>query len=278
MKAFKRILCLALVLVVSMMALSACGSVWSVDLTDPAKPEITSTTYFSEEELAMDMGELSGEEASGVTLLDSLKADNPDLELKDAAIDGVKYKYTEDYSYVKNPDNTSPSSYIDKKTGEETYVADTKIIYASKKKAELYNYGTYKNEYTTSTLESSEYLEFSDLKVKLPFKVYYTNGTKTGKKSVTFDKSFLDSKERCVAVASKAIYDEKKITVKGVKNGKTYKVGQEIKISSKNAIKVFTINDENIAANSYIFNEAGKYKIKIVLANGTQKKLTIKIK
>ena len=113
MKAFKSILCLALVLVVSMMALSACGSVWSVDLTDPAKPEITSTSYFSEEELAMDMGELSGEEASGVTLLDNLKADNPDLELKDATIDGVKYKYSEDYSYVKNPENTSPSSYID---------------------------------------------------------------------------------------------------------------------------------------------------------------------
>lgn len=49
------------------------------------------------------------------------------------------------------------------------------------------------------------------------------------------------------------IYKIKKITVKGVKNGKTYKSGRQIKISSKNVIKVFTINGQNVADNVTTF-------------------------
>ena len=278
MKKFIKRFSIVLVFCMALAVLGGCGNVTEVDLTDPAKPVLTNVSYFTDEELDMDMGELMGEEYKGKTLRDSLLEDDPNLEFVDTTRDGVAYKMAVTGKYIKNAESDSALAYIDASTGEETIVTDSRFIFANKKKAELYNYSNHRSDYGNGEVSMSEAYEFCDLSVKLPFKVYYTNGKKTGKKTVVFDNSFADSNERCVAVASKAIYDEKKITVKGVKNGKTYKTGQQIKISSKNAIKIFTINDNNISANSYTFIEAGKYKIRIVLANGTEKKLTIKIK
>lgn len=278
MKIFKKHILPVLVLVISALLLTACGSEWEVDLSDPSKPVITSRSFFTEEELNTDMGLLQDEGPTGKTLLDSMLEDDPDLELADAVRDGVKYKYSEDYKYIKDTEDASPFSYIDANTNEGIYLSDSRIIFSGSKKAELYNYGSYKTDEGSTELSLDEAVDFYDLTVKLPFKVYYTNGTKTGKKTVVFDMSFVKSGERCVAVASKKIYKVKKITVKGVKNGKTYKTGQKIEISSKNAIKVFTINGENIAANSYTFDEPGEYAIRIVLANDTAKELKIKIK
>lgn len=292
----KRFFLIPLVVMMSML-LAACGTEVELDLSDPAAPAITQRTYYTEEDLAKDSGEFYGqEEPSGKTLEEALYEDDPDLEMFEETRNGVKYKYTIDSHCVKNTEDASPYAYIDTRTQEEVYMADSRIIFSGKKKAELYNYTHYMTDSSASDTSLDDTIDFYDLKVTLPFKVYYTNGTKTGSKTVLFDKSFAESEERCVAVSTKARYDITEITVKmekivtdfdgnklvystkTCKNGKTYKRGDRISISSKNAIKVFTINGVNVSENHYMFTEEGTYKIRIVLANDTTKELKIKIK
>ncbi|MBP5330960.1 MAG: hypothetical protein J6Y89_03830 [Lachnospiraceae bacterium] len=241
---------------------------------------------------------------SGSTVEEQLKEMYPDKKLEKAG-EGL---YKLENKFIKSTESDSRYSYIYADNGEETYL-ESQIIDASSKKAELFVFDNYKTSGSSTKSDLSSTYDSYSLTAKLPFKVYYTNGTKTSKKEVSFDKSFAKGEERCVAVASKKIYDVKKISAKiqtveydfengeykvisskNAKNGKTYTVGTRLAVSSKNAIKVFTItvNDGqnenggesvyNIAENSYTFDEPGKYKIKIVLANDTKKEFTIKIK
>ncbi|MCR5322601.1 MAG: hypothetical protein K6E85_04970 [Lachnospiraceae bacterium] len=237
---------------------------------------------------------------SGSTLEEQLKTAYPGKELE-AAGEGL-YKLVN--KFIKSTESDSRNSYINADNGEETYL-ESQIIDASSKKAEMFIFNNYKTGSSSMSSDLSSTYDSFSLTAKLPFKVYYTNGKKTSKKEVSFDESFAEGEERCVAVASKKIYDVKKITAKiqkveydfekggykvlsskSVKNNKTYNVGSRLAISSKNAIKVFTVtvndgkNEEvyNIAENIYTFDEPGTYKIKIVLANDTTKKFTIKIK
>ena len=231
---------------------------------------------------------------SGATLKSQLLQAYPGHKLVKTKKDGVKY-YKLEQKFAKS--ENSNDWYVDLTTEEETYMSPTYIIASDAKKAELFLFDSYTTDSGYMRAEFSSYGEFYDLTAKLPFKVYYTNGVKTAKKSVSFDKSFAAGEERCVAVASKKIYDITDISAKietveddfetgglkilssaDVKNGKTYKLGNRLSVSSKNAIKVFTINGENIVENTFRFSDPGKYKVKIVLANDTSKEFTINIK
>ncbi|MCR5684696.1 MAG: hypothetical protein K6G81_04635 [Lachnospiraceae bacterium] len=266
-------------------------------------------TYEALEEECLEMGmtkkQIKGKTAeellevlspdSGQTGRDMIEASYPGSKLEEVKKNGEKL-YKLEKKFVKSDDSSSDTWYVDADTGEETYL-EPQIISANSKKAEMFMFDSYKTDTTSTEGSLSTTYDFYDLTAKLPFKVYYTNGTKDGKKGVSFGSEFASGQERCVAVADKKTFDVKKITAKmetmdfdtetgeykavsskTVKDGKTYKTGSRLAISSKNAIKVFTVNDTNIADNCYTFNEAGKYKVKIVLANDTAMNFTIKIK
>ena len=283
----RKVLAILLVLLLAL-SLSACGYEKNLDLTDISNPVFTENIYVTEAELATKLSSMSELFPEGLdTPLGEIPPEYADMTVAEyiemaCVAMNCKPVYTpaefKGASCFKFTTESLDPDFQDTEGATNLTSFTTPIITATSKKVEVSLFDNFITSYSSSYSEMSTVFGVYELNVTTPFKIYYTNGEKTGKKTITFGKEFANGEERCVAVSSKKVYNYSKIKVKGVKNNKTYKVGKEMTVSSKNAIKVFTINGENIADNSYIFDEPGEYKIKIVLANDTTKELNIKIK
>ena len=270
------------------------GDLTREDIVEMYKTGLESGTYKDIDLETATVEELLQVISPDKTLEESLKEENPDLVFEKVK-KGKEVLYKIENKYTRSEDNPNAHIYIDEK-GEEIYM-ESQIISADTKKAEMFLFDEYITDSSSSSGSLSTTYDFYSLTAKYPFKVYYTNGTKEGKKGASFEGTFAAGEERCVAVANKKTFDITKITVnietldfdwdtgeyvvkssKAFKKSKTYKTGDRLSIGSKNAIKVFTINGQNVVENTYRFNEAGKYKVKIVLANDTTKEFTVKVK
>ena len=76
----------------------------------------------------------------------------------------------------------------------------------------------------------------------------------------------------------KKAVNSKKITIKGVSNGKTYNKAKTVKISSPGVIKWVKVNGEPIGKNTYKAKKNGKYTVQVKLISGATKKITFRIR
>lgn len=111
--------------------------------------------------------------------------------------------------------------------------------------------------------------------ITYPFPVYATNGElQENRHTVRYDLTQMaESMPRGWAVASPAVKNCSKVAVKGAKKNGTYKKPVNLQLVTKGVITEFTVNGENMGADSAYLREEGKYAVKYKTASGKSGKI-----